>query len=98
VPHLSDFPPSVRDVALLVEEGQDAGPIADALREACGPLAVQVALFDVYRGRGIEAGKKSLAFSVIYRALDRTLTDDEIDAVHTAAVSSIAERFRAVVR
>jgi phenylalanyl-tRNA synthetase beta chain len=95
---LSEFPPSVRDVALLVAEAQDAGPVAGALGDACGPLAVQVRLFDVYRGEGIEGGKKSLAFSVVYRAFDRTLTDEEIDSVHKAAVAEVAERFSAVVR
>ena len=69
-----------------------------ALGEACGPLAVQVRLFDVYRGKGIEDGKKSLAFSVAYRAFDRTLTDDEIDSIHGAAVSKVASLFGAVVR
>jgi phenylalanyl-tRNA synthetase beta chain len=95
---LSEFPPSVRDVALLVDEGEDAGPVAAALREACGPLAMQVRLFDVYRGKGIEAGRKSLAFSVVYRAFDRTLTDDEIDSIHRAAVAAVAARFGAIVR
>lgn len=98
VRQLSDFPPMARDVALLVAEEQDSGPIAAALREACGPLAVRVALFDVYRGTGIEEGRKSLAFSVTYRALDRTLTDAEVDALHKAAVLRVAERFSALVR
>ncbi|MCK9461794.1 MAG: phenylalanine--tRNA ligase subunit beta [Proteobacteria bacterium] len=95
---LSEFPPSVRDVALLVAEEQDAGPVAEALGAACGPLAVGVRLFDVYRGKGIEAGKKSLAFTVVYRAFDRTLTDDEIDAAHKPAVAKVAVEFRAIVR
>jgi phenylalanyl-tRNA synthetase beta chain len=95
---LSEFPPMTRDVALLVDESQDAGPIAQALREACGPLAVQIRLFDVYRGKGIDEGRKSLAFSVAYRALDRTLTDAEIDALHNAAVARVAALFFATVR
>jgi phenylalanyl-tRNA synthetase beta chain len=95
---LSEFPPMVRDVALLVAEEQDAGPIADALREACGQLAVQVALFDIYRGKGIDEGKKSLAYSVTYRALDRTLTDAEVDALHRGAVAHVAQSFSALVR
>jgi phenylalanyl-tRNA synthetase beta chain len=95
---LSDYPPSVRDVALLVAEEQDAAPVADALAEACGPLAVQVRLFDVYRGGGTASGRKSLAFSVVYRAFDRTLTDEEIDTLHRAAVASVAAKFGAAVR
>ena len=88
----------VRDVALLVSEDQDAGSLIDALRDACGPLATGISLFDIYRGEGIAAGRKSLAFSVVYRAADRTLTDDEVDGVHRAAVESITSRFDAVVR
>ena len=98
VPPLSEFPPMARDVALLVDEAQDAGPIAAALEEACGPLAVGVRLFDVYRGKGIDDGRKSLAYSVTYRSRERTLTDAEVDALHKAAVARVAERFRATVR
>jgi len=98
VPLLSEFPPVVRDVSLLIPEKQDAGPIAESLQKACGPLAVQVRLIDIYRGQGVEDGKKSLTYSITYRAFDRTLTDAEIDSIHKNAVDSLSQQFSAVVR
>jgi len=96
--HVPEYPPMARDVALMVGEERDAGPIAEALGRACGQLAVAVRLFDVYRGEGIPEGRKSLAFSVTYRAPDRTLTDAEVDEAHRAAVESVAREFSATVR
>ncbi len=90
---LHEFPPMVRDVAFLVEEARDAAPIEDALREACAPLATSVRLFDVYRGKGIEDGKKSLAFSVVYRSLEKTLTDEEVDAIHRMAIDRVKTEY-----
>jgi len=95
---IPEYPPMVRDVALMVDEQLDAAPIGEELRRACGPLAVDVRLFDVYRGKGVEPGKKSLAFSVVYRAAERTLTDEEVDGVHRAAVEQVKGAFKAVVR
>lgn len=92
---LPEFPPMSRDVALLVDDYQDAGPISEALLSACGDLAETVRIFDIYTGQGIPEGKKSLAFSVSYRAIDRTLTDDEVDAVHNRAVATVASTFKA---
>jgi len=95
---LMEYPPMGRDVAFLVDEAQDAGPLRDALVEHCGDLAVRVALFDVYRGKGIEEGKKSLAFSVEYRSAERTLTDEEVDTLHRDAIGKVSGLFSATVR
>ncbi|MCU0662284.1 MAG: phenylalanine--tRNA ligase subunit beta, partial [Myxococcota bacterium] len=95
---LPELPGMVRDVALLVDEAVDAGPVVCALVEACGALAESVRLFDVYTGKGIATGKKSLALSVLYRAADRTLTDDEVDKVHAPAVQAVAAQFGALQR
>lgn len=95
---LPELPGMVRDVALLVDESVDAGPLLQALTEACGSLAEHVRLFDVYAGQGIPEGKKSVALSVLYRASDRTLTDEEVDKVHVPAVQTVAERFGAQQR
>ncbi len=97
-PVLPELPPMARDVALLVDESVDAEPLRAALGEACGELAESVRLFDVYRGDKLPEGKKSLAFSVTYRAPDRTLTDDEVDRVHRAAVERVAADFHAKAR
>jgi len=75
-----------------------AASVAAALREGGGELLESVRLFDVYTGAQIGEGKKSLAFSLRFRATDRTLTEEEITAARQAAVDLAAERHGAVQR
>jgi phenylalanyl-tRNA synthetase beta chain len=96
--HISTFPVATQDVALLVPQEIPADDVLSALREGAGELLEDVALFDVYAGKGIEEGKKSLAFGLRFRANDRTLTADEASAARESAVALAAERFGAVQR
>jgi phenylalanyl-tRNA synthetase beta chain len=81
------FPSALRDLALLVDEARPAGEIRQliltAARTAAGSsLAVEdVRVFDLYRGAGVPEGKKSLAYSIVFRAANRTLTDDEVNGI-----------------
>ncbi len=76
---LPRFPAVDRDLALLVPADAPAAAVRDAVREAAGPLLEEIRFFDVYRGREIaDQGKVSLAFSLRFRAPDRTLTDVEV--------------------
>ncbi|MFJ5694149.1 phenylalanine--tRNA ligase subunit beta [Arthrobacter sp. NPDC093125] len=96
--HISTFPVATQDVALVVPQEVPADAVLAALREGAGELLENVALFDVYAGKGIEDGKKSLAFGLRFRANDRTLTADEASAARESAVAVAAERFGAVQR
>ncbi|WP_285320613.1 phenylalanine--tRNA ligase subunit beta [Pseudarthrobacter sp. lyk4-40-TYG-27] len=96
--HISTFPVATQDVALVVPADVPADEVLAALREGAGELLEDVALFDVYAGKGIEDGKKSLAFGLRFRAADRTLTADEASAARESAVALAAERFGAVQR
>lgn len=96
--HISTFPMATQDVALVVPADVPADDVLAALREGAGELLEDVALFDVYAGKGIEDGKKSLAFGLRFRAADRTLTADEASAARETAVALAAERFGAVQR
>jgi phenylalanyl-tRNA synthetase beta chain len=96
--HISTFPVATQDVALVVPADVPADEVLAALREGAGELLEDVALFDVYSGKGIEEGKKSLAFGLRFRAADRTLTADEASAARESAVALAAERFGAVQR
>ncbi|MBI5067445.1 MAG: phenylalanine--tRNA ligase subunit beta [Deltaproteobacteria bacterium] len=82
------FPAVLRDLALVVEEGIQAEAVLAAIRAE--GLVEEAALFDVYRGAPLPAGRKSLAVAIRYRAPDRTLTDPEADAAH----GRIVERLR----
>jgi phenylalanyl-tRNA synthetase beta chain len=83
------FPSVERDLALVVDEAVTAEQVEQALRSAGGKLLDGVRVFDVYRGKGIADGRKSLAFSLSYRAADRTLTADEVDSAHERVVSKV---------
>jgi phenylalanyl-tRNA synthetase beta chain len=96
--HISTFPVATQDVALVVPQDVPADDVLAALREGAGELLEDVALFDVYAGKGIEDGKKSLAFGLRFRATDRTLTADEASEARERAVATAAERFGAVQR
>ncbi len=80
------FPAALRDLALVVDtdapSGEERRALAKIARAAAGSLSVEeVEVFDVYRGEGLPPGKKSLAFSFVFRSAERTLTDDEVNAV-----------------
>lgn len=92
------FPASTRDVALVVKDAIMAGEVESAVRAAAGPLAEGVRLFDRFTGGQVPAGFASLAFHVVYRAPDRTLTDAEVDAAHANVVKAVGERFGATLR
>ena len=95
---LPRFPAATRDLAVVVPEAVPAGEVAEALRTAAGPLAERVSLFDLYRGEPVPAGHKSLAFHVVYRDPDATLTDKAVDAAHAAVTKAAEARFGASLR
>ncbi|WAP50995.1 phenylalanine--tRNA ligase subunit beta [Arthrobacter sp. ATA002] len=95
---ISSFPATTQDVALVVEAAIPAETVLETLREGAGELLEDISLFDVYSGKGIDEGHKSLAFALRFRAPDRTLTADEASESRAAAVALAAERFGAVQR
>ncbi|MFM8408637.1 MAG: phenylalanine--tRNA ligase subunit beta, partial [Alphaproteobacteria bacterium] len=84
------FPSIERDVALVVDESVRSGTILAAILGQRHPLVESARLFDDYRGAGIPPGRKSLAYSISYRAADRTLTDQEVNAAHEAILAKVA--------
>jgi phenylalanyl-tRNA synthetase beta chain len=97
-PRFSTFPVAKEDVALVVDVAVPAGDVAATLREGAGELCESVRLFDVYTGDQVEAGKRSLAFALRFRAPDRTLTEAETGAARDAAVALAVERHGAIHR
>ena len=101
-PELSSYPMAVQDVALLVPESVPAADVERALiAGAAGAGDVQLEslnLFDVYTGDQVGEGRKSLAYTLRFRAPDRTLTADEVNAARDAAVAAAARQTGAVLR
>jgi phenylalanyl-tRNA synthetase beta chain len=83
------FPAVKIDLALVVPEDVTAERVEQSIRSAGGRLLEEARLFDVYRGKGVEAGKKSLAFSLTYRDPERTLTDDEVAGAHDKVLRKV---------
>lgn len=92
-----DFPPVRRDIAFVVDRKVEHGFLVAAIK-ANDPLIVSVELFDRYEGKGIEEGKKSLAYHLTYQSPERTLTAEEVEAIHAKAARMLEHKFKATIR
>jgi phenylalanyl-tRNA synthetase beta chain len=97
-PRVSPYPPVSVDVALVAGADLPAAELAEALEDGGGDLLEDVRLFDVYTGEQVGEGRRSLAFTLRFRAPDRTLTSEEANAARDAAVAVAADRFGAALR
>lgn len=97
-PRVSPFPAVFQDLSLVVEDTVPAQEVIDAVRAGAGELLEDVALFDVYTGPQIGAGRKSLTLALRFRAADRTLTEDEASAARASAVEAAAASTGATLR
>ena len=95
---LPKYPAVTRDIAVVVAEEVHVGDMQEAIMKSADELLEDVQLFDIYRGEQVEKGKKSLAFNMTYRSAEKTLTDDEVDAVHEKVLLGLKSRFDAVLR
>lgn len=95
---LPKFPTVVRDIALLINTDVLFADVERAINALEIPELVGVKLFDLYAGRELPQGKHSIALSLRYRAADRTLTDEEVNAAHERVVKTLTRQFGAEVR
>lgn len=95
---LPKYPATSRDLAMLVDVDVNATDIEKAMTKAAGQNLTQITLFDVYTGKQVEEGKKSLAFSLTFQSNDKTLTDAEIDPAIEKIVAKLQKDFNANLR
>ncbi|MHB8769502.1 MAG: phenylalanine--tRNA ligase subunit beta [Syntrophales bacterium] len=95
---LPRYPSSSRDVAFLIRREHEAGELVLLAEQSLEELLERVQIFDVYEGKNIPAGMKSLGVRFSYRSADRTLTDEEVSAVHTRVVQRIVQGTGASIR
>ncbi|HEX8012943.1 MAG TPA: phenylalanine--tRNA ligase subunit beta [Casimicrobiaceae bacterium] len=95
---VSKLPVVRRDLAVVVDESIPAQAVIDVLVAAKAPFVDHLAIFDVYRGPGVEPGKKSLAILVLIQDTARTLTDAEIDGTVASLLRELENRFKATLR
>ena len=95
---LPQFPSSRRDVAMLVPETVTHDAVLQAVKQAKAANLESVELFDVFRGKGISEGQKSLAYAFTYRAADKTLTDADVNAAHEKVLGALKTQLNAELR
>ena len=95
---VSKFPPVMRDLALVVDESVPVQALLEAMRASRPAVVQDLWLFDLYRGKGIDAGKKSLAFRVVMQDTSKTLTDAETEAAMAQLLQILAESVGAKLR
>ena len=95
---ISAHPPVYEDLAIIVDEGMPEVQVRDMIAQTGAPLLRSVNLFDVYRGKQIGAGKKSLAYRLVYQADERTLTDKEVAKLRGKIVSRLEREVGATLR
>ena len=94
----STYPASDRDIAFFVSDQTSVAELERAIRKEGKDLLESVELFDEYRGENVPSGQRSLAFRLVYRAGDRTLTDEDIDPIHQQVREVLVDKFRVELR
>jgi len=95
---ISRFPAIRRDLAVVVDESTTLDELKKTVNLAAKGLLRELHVFDVYRGTGVEAGRKSIALGLILQETSRTLTDGEADAVVAAVIGRVKGDLRAGIR
>ena len=95
---LPKFPAVTRDIAVVCDEAVTVGALENTIRKGAKGLLKDCKLFDIYRGKGVEEGKKSVAFNLVLRADDRSLTSEEADADVKHILETLEKELGAVLR
>lgn len=96
--NISKFPAIKRDIAFVVDEKVLCSQIQELIEKNSNDIVESIELFDIYSGSQVEKGKKSMAYSIIYRGKDRTLTDEEVNPVQENIIKKLEEEFKAYLR
>ncbi|MBF8984177.1 phenylalanine--tRNA ligase subunit beta [Lutibacter sp. B2] len=95
---LPKYPAMTRDFALVVKDDIYVKQIEDIVKENGGKILESIKLFDVYKGKQVEEGYKSVAYSLVYRSKDRTLTDEEVTKVHGKIIEELEGKLDGTLR
>jgi phenylalanyl-tRNA synthetase beta chain len=92
------FPSIRRDVAMLVSDSTTHEAVLSVVRQTKLPDLESVELFDVFRGKNVPPGQKSMAYAFMYRSSEGTLTDAQVNAAHEKVVAQFRQSLQAVIR
>ena len=94
---IARFPAVTRDLALVMQDSQNVGPVMEEIRRVCGKMLEDIQLFDVFRGIQVGLGRKSVAFSLTFRG-DHTLSEEEISGLMNRVLQTAKDNFNAEIR
>jgi phenylalanyl-tRNA synthetase beta chain len=95
---LPRYPAVSRDIAVIISDDIPVKDIENALKSKGGKYLEEIRLFDVYRGEQVPEGKKSVAYTLVFRSPDRTLVDDDVNKVVEDMLNELKRVFDAVLR
>jgi phenylalanyl-tRNA synthetase beta chain len=95
---LAAFPPIRRDIAMILPEDTSHDAVLQVVKQAKPANLESVELFDVFRGKNVTAGQKSMAYAFVYRSAERTLTDAEVNAAHEKLIEQFKQNLKASIR
>lgn len=95
---ISKYPKVTRDIALVVDEKITAGSLVKAIKEQGNKILKSVEVFDVYQGEHVDKGKKSIAFSLVFENVEKTLTDEEVNTAYNRIVKYLENTYNAYLR
>ena len=95
---VSRFPQVRRDLAVVIDEHVTLSSLAERVTLAASSLLRDLRVFDVYRGPGLEPGRKSVALGLIFQDISRTLTDDDVERLMVSVVADLRENLNARIR
>jgi len=95
---ISRFPQVRRDIAVVVDESVALSALVDRVVFTASTLLQSIRVFDVYRGAGVETGRKSVALGLIFQDISRTLTDDDVERLMATLITDLRESLNAKIR
>ena len=95
---ISKYPEISKDLAIVVDKNISADEIAKLIKKAAGALLTKIEIFDVYQGINIPKNKRSIAYSLSYGTMDRTLTDEEINTIMSKVIETLQNKIDAELR
>ncbi len=95
---ISKYPGISRDIAVIISEELKAKKIIDTVKKIGEPLVVDVNVFDVYQGKNMEKGFKSIALRIYYQSFEKTLKDSDVNDLHKKIVKALIEKHNVIYR
>ena len=95
---ISIYPEIKKDISILIEKNITSDEISKTIKREAGRLLIKSEVFDVYEGKNLPQGKRSIAYSLTFGANDRTLTDDEINPIINKIIAGLEKTYDAELR